>query len=309
MSQILITGIQGFTGRYLAPLLQQGGHELHGLAHHPALAAEASPGETKIHQCDLLDPTAVMRVIEEVQPDWVVHLAAIAFVAHGDVEEIYRTNILGTRNLLEAFSALKAGSGKILVASSANVYGNSTTELLDENVLPAPANDYAVSKLTTEYVARLYSSKLQTIVVRPFNYTGIGQSTQFLLPKMVDAFRRRAQQIQLGNIDVERDFSDVRDVVAAYSRLLDADVEGTFNVCSGRSVALREVMDMLAELSGHHMEISVNQQLVRANEVKRLHGDNTRLQQAIGPWSSRSIRQTLAWMLEGDLGGSAVSQA
>lgn len=296
MSEILITGMGGFTGRHLASVLAQAGNRLNGLVHNNH-SDFVPPRNVKIHSCDLLDLSSVRRVVEETQPDCVVHLAAISFVAHCDIEQIYRTNILGTRNLLQAYSDIRGGKGKVLLASSANVYGNTNVEVLGETVLPAPANDYAVSKLAMEYVANLYRSKLQIIAVRPFNYTGVGQSIQFVIPKLVDAFQRRVPELKLGNIEIERDFSDVRDLVAAYSRLLATDVEGTFNVCSGRSTSLLDIVNHLSCISGHRIEINVDPKLIRSNEVKRLRGDNSRLLDVIGPWSSRPIQETLAWML------------
>lgn len=299
MSKILVTGADGFTGRYLAAELQRAGYEVHGLVHKPVVSGNV-PGVSALHVVDLSDAAGLAAVVNEVQPDKVVHLAAIAFVAHGDIEAIYRTNLVGTRHLLEALAQSKAPLDAVLLASSANVYGNSVGGVLDENTPPAPANDYAVSKLAMEYVARLYTDRLPLITVRPFNYTGVGQAESFLIPKIVNHVRRRAQLIELGNLDVARDFSDVRNVVQLYRRLLEAPaaVGQTFNVCSGQAWSLNDVLAMVCEISGHDFEVRVNPAFVRQNEVKTLVGSRAKLDAVVGEVPEIALRDTLRWMLE-----------
>lgn len=299
MSKILVTGADGFTGRYLAAELQRAGYEVHGLVHKPIASGKVA-GVSALHVADLSDAAGLAAVVNEVQPDKVVHLAAIAFVAHGDIEAIYRTNLVGTRHLLEALAQSKAPLDAVLLASSANVYGNSVGGVLDENTPPAPANDYAVSKLAMEYAARLYAGRLPLITVRPFNYTGVGQAESFLIPKIVNHVRRRAPLIELGNLDVARDFSDVRNVVQLYRRLLEAPaaVGQTFNVCSGQAWSLNDVLAMLREISGHDFEVRVNPAFVRQNEVKTLVGSRAKLDAVVGEVPEIALRDTLRWMLE-----------
>ena len=294
--RVLITGAEGFTGHYLAAELKAAGHEVHGLVRHPTPSAVLD----SVRVADLHDAPALASVIQEVKPDALVHLAAIAFVAHGSIDDIYRTNIVGTRNLLQALSEASTPVKSMLLASSANVYGNAAGGRLDEATPPQPANDYAVSKLAMEYVAQLYSNRLPFIVTRPFNYTGVGQSINFLLPKIVDHFRRRAPVIELGNLDVARDFLDVRTVVAYYRQLLEspAAVGGTFNVCSGRTWSLTEVLDLARDLSAHSIEVRVNPAFVRADEVKTLCGNPAKLQSLVGNTPVIELRETLRWMLE-----------
>lgn len=300
MKKILITGADGFTGRYLASELQRAGYEVHGLVH--KAQADGVAGVAKLYVGDLADAARLTAVVQEVQPQQVVHLAAIAFVAHGDADAMYRTNVVGTRNLLEALVQGKAPLEKVLLASSANVYGNSVGGVLDESTPAAPANDYAVSKLAMEYVARLYAERLPMVLARPFNYTGVGQAESFLIPKIVNHVRRRAPLIELGNLEVARDFSDVRTVVQCYHRLLQADaaavVGQTFNVCSGRAWTLNEVLAMVREISGHPFEVRVNPAFVRQNEVKLLVGSSAKLAAAIGVLPPIALGDTLRWMLE-----------
>lgn len=297
MITTLITGATGFTGRYLVAALAEAGHAVVGLSH--GSAESAVSGLARTFACDLADLPRVRDIIEEVQPDHVVHLAAIAFVAHGDVEEMYRTNIVGTRNLLTALQGCAGRLRSVLVASSANIYGNGRGGTLDEDTLPAPANDYGVTKVAVEYVCGVAGAQLPIIVARPFNYTGVGQSPSFLIPKIVDHVRRRAPVIELGNLDVARDFSDVRTVVDAYARLLrtPAAIGRTVNVCSGRATSLAGVLDSVRRLSGHDFQVSVNPAFVRADEVKTLCGSPALIESLIGPLSHIPLDDTLGWML------------
>ncbi|WP_334181464.1 GDP-mannose 4,6-dehydratase [Novosphingobium sp.] len=297
MSRILITGVDGFTGRYLATLLAAQGHEVIGISH--SAIAVPIEGLASSHICDLTDAQGLKEILLTIQPDKVAHLAAIAFVAHGAIDDIYRTNIVGSRNLLEAVSF--AGSvDAVLLASSANIYGNRVSGAIDETVAPDPINDYAVSKLAMEFVARLYQNRLPIIIARPFNYTGVGQSTNFVIPKIIDHVRRGATTIELGNLDVARDFSDVRDVVFAYAALLDDPdaVDQIFNICSGKAQTLGDVITMIKEISGHDFKVTVNPAFVRQNEVKMLWGDRSKIENVIGQRPSHELRDTLAWMLE-----------
>lgn len=298
MKRVLVTGIDGFTGPYLARELAQAGYEVLGMQRHPMVRI---PDVAAIFKGDLTDIASVKQVVTEAKPDVVAHLAAISFVGHGDVEGIYRANLFGTRNLLEALVQSGAPLDAVLLTSSANVYGNARGGVLDEDTPPQPANDYAVSKLAMEHVAHLYDACLPIIITRPFNYTGVGQAAQFLIPKIVDHFRRRTAVIELGNIDVARNFSDVRQVVACYRHLLQrfpAAAGGTFNVCSGESHTLMEVIGMLETLTGHRMTVTVNPAFVRANEVRTLLGDRRRLEGIIGPVANIPLQDTLRWMLE-----------
>jgi nucleoside-diphosphate-sugar epimerase len=293
--RVLITGLNGFTGKYLAVELGRRGYEVHGtVAAHVAGSAQRD----RLHVADLLAPATLHRVMLQVQPAYVVHLAAIAFVAHGDARDMYLTNIVGTRNLLEAAAQTNAGRLRnLLLASSANIYGNALADPIDETQPPNPANDYAVSKLAMEHMAQLWRDRLPITIARPFNYTGVGQSESFLLPKIVAAVRQRLPTLELGNTHVERDFCDVRDVVMAYGGILDKPAGGVLNICSGQTYSLSEVVQIAQNLAGHALEIRMNPAFVRANEVHRLRGSAERLRSVLGTWNPRPIRETLAWML------------
>jgi nucleoside-diphosphate-sugar epimerase len=289
----LVTGLRGFTGHYLARELTAAGYEVFGTV---LPRDEAGADVVKV---DLCDRTALGELIDRVRPDVVAHLAGIAFVAHMNAEQIYRVNVVGTRNLLEALAAGSHKPASVLLASSANIYGNADVPVIDERVPPMPANDYAVSKLAMEYMARLWMDRLPITIARPFNYTGVGQSENFLLPKIVSHFRKHARHIELGNLAIARDFSDVRMVANCYRRLLAAAPSGeAFNVCSGESHSLENLIDMMSDIAGYRIEVHVNPAFVRANEVRTLAGSNAKLAGVIGDITSAPLVETLRWMYQ-----------
>lgn len=275
-----MTGANGFTGKYFAFEAANSGHEVIGL------------------KANLNDITSLKQEVLSIEPDAVVHLAAISFVGHGNDEDFYRVNVIGTMNLLNALVQPGLKKPRVLVASSANVYGTPEVELIDESVNPAPVNHYAASKLAMEFMVKTFFGKLPIIITRPFNYTGVGQHESFLIPKIVAHFRRRAPFIELGNLDVWREFSDVRAVAQAYRKLIeDWSVSQIVNVCTGQTYSLREVLNMTEKITGHLIEVRVNPEFMRENEVKSLRGDSTRLRSLIAEWDSPPLEETLRWML------------
>jgi len=299
---VLVTGASGFTGRYMVQALESRNYSVISLASAVGLpdgAPQSQAGVAHVKRADLRDLRALTRVMDEVRPDHVIHLAALAYVAHGQVDDFYQVNLMGTRNLLQAMQDAGHQPSSVLLASSANVYGNAYEGEISESFAPRPANDYAVSKLAMEHVAGLWSEKLPLIIARPFNYTGVGQEEKYLIPKIVSHFLRRDTEIELGNIDVWRDFGDVRAVVDAYAQLIALPLASftTVNVCSGHSHSLREVVDLCRQITGQDISIKINPAFVRSNEVRVLRGSNDRLRHLIGDWESPPIQQTLEWML------------
>jgi nucleoside-diphosphate-sugar epimerase len=293
----LITGMAGFTGHYMAAELAAAGYHVFGTA----LSSELADGaQGDVFSVDLLDRAAVAAMVAQVQPDVVVHLAGIAFVAHANAGLIYQVNVVGTRNLLEALAACSHRPSAVLLASSANIYGNADVPVIDESIAPSPANDYAVSKLAMEYMARLWMDRLPIILARPFNYTGVGQSDNFLLPKIVSHFRRGAREIELGNLAIARDFSDVRSVVRSYRALIAATPAAgsnpAFNVCSGHSTSLQSVIAMMEEIAGYQIAVKVNPAFVRSNDVLTLTGSRAKLDAAVGLVEPVPLVDTLRWM-------------
>lgn len=288
----LVTGAAGFTGRYLTQELEQHGWEVWGLGH------TQQPDLANYRVANLEDYTQLQEAVQAIAPQAVFHLAAIAFVGHGSPTDFYRVNVGGSRNLLQALASQEQVPESVLIASSANVYGNSAQGQLTEATPMCPANDYAVSKSAMEMMARIWMDKLPITIARPFNYTGVGQSRDFLIPKIVDHFRRRATQIELGNLQVWRDFSDVRDVVRAYRMLAESNLANqVVNVGSQKLFSLQDILDQCIRITGHGLQVRVNPAFVRANEVKTLCADTSLLESLIGTRSLRPLDETLQWML------------
>lgn len=278
--RILLTGADGFTGRHFARQASASGHEIIPL------------------RSDLRQPEAVAQEVAATSADAAVHLAAIAFVGHADERAFYDVNLFGSLNLLRALQASGRAWRKVLLASSANVYGNSQQSPIPESQPAAPVNHYAMSKLAMEHLARAGFGELPLVITRPFNYTGPGQTPDFVIPKLVDHFRRRAPRIAMGNLHVRREYNDVRFVCEAYLRLLSLDTgAGTYNVCTGQTYSFDETLAALRRLTGHDIEVQVDPALVRASEVHTLCGDPAQLRQAIGKLPAYSLEDTLRWML------------
>ncbi len=278
--KILLTGSAGFTGHHFAVSAQAAGHQMLTL------------------RADLTDKAAVAAEVLQAAPDAVVHLAAISFVGHADDSDFYRVNVVGTMNLLAALAALPQPPVKVLLASSANIYGNCDASPITEDQPPAPVNHYAASKLAMEHMARTWGDRLPIVITRPFNYTGAGQGGQFLIPKLVEHFARKAPRIELGNLHIEREFNDVRMVCGAYLALLAHGEPGqAYNVCTGQTYTLQNVLNMLTEITGHTLEIQINPSFVRANEVHRLCGNPAKLQACTGAPVPIPLADTLRSML------------
>jgi nucleoside-diphosphate-sugar epimerase len=278
--KILLTGASGFTGRHFQDRAALQGHTVMPLA------------------VDLTDAAGLKAEVAAADADAVVHLAAISFVAHANLRAFYEVNVIGTTQLLDAVAAAPRRPACVLVASSANIYGNADASPIAETQPPAPVNHYAMSKLAMEHMARTYGDRLPLLFTRPFNYTGVGQAPHFVIPKLVDHFARRAATISLGNLHVEREFNDVRMVCDAYLRLLERGTPGeAYNICTGQPHTLHAVIDRLGALAGHTMEVRQDPAFTRANEVHRLCGDPRKLRAAVGELPEPPLEETLAWML------------
>ena len=288
---ILITGADGFTGPYVEKAFSEFGYNTV-----PLVIAKSEERQVEV---DLCDYKAVESMVLDLKPDGIIHLAGISFVGHGNTEDFYKVNVIAVTNILDALINTGSNYCKVVLASSANIYGNPNTDRsISEDTLPSPVNHYANSKLSMEFMVRNYFDKLPIVITRPFNYIGPGQNENFLVPKMVKHFKEKQDSIELGNIDVSRDFTDVRDVAQCYLELFNSSaVSEVVNLCSGNVYKLKEILSFLSELTGHEIDIKVNPQFIRTNEIKTLYGNNQKLFELTGFRPQIDIKDTLESML------------
>lgn len=288
--KVLITGINGFTGVHLESQLNLLGYSVYGTTFSKSI-------HDNHFQCDILDKKKIKEILVSIKPNYIVHLAAISYVATENVSSIYETNIVGTLNLLECLDELGLDIKKVLLASSAAVYGNIEGEL-SEDMSPKPVNHYGNSKLVMENMAANFFEKLNIVIVRPFNYTGIGQDKNFLIPKIVDYFKRKAEIIPLGNLHTFREYNDVKSFCTIYIELLNSTYcSDVVNVCSGRTYSIDNILKLMTDITGHSIKVEVNPLFIRKNEISELKGSTKKLFQVLDhPVSAISMKETLTNM-------------
>ncbi len=285
---IFITGITGFTGVHLEKHLLEEGFEVYGTT------TNSNSNNPSHIVCDILKEDDLYNALKIIKPDYIIHLAAISFVASTNKQNIYNVNIFGTINLLNAINKLDYIPNKILIASSAAVYGNVEGEL-KESMCPQPVNHYGNSKLVMENMTKAYFTKQNIIITRPFNYTGIGQKSHFLIPKIISHFIDKKKEIALGNMDVYREFNDVDYVIECYKRLLFSNLKSeTINVCSGKTVNIKQIIKIMDETVGYNINVNINPEFIRKNEIKMLRGSCKKLETVIGDLANNyNIENTL----------------
>lgn len=290
----LVTGASGFVGRALVRHLAANGDEV-------AALSRSTGGP------ELTDRQAVYRAITSQELDVVYHLGAQSHVptAWSDPIGTLRINAEGTQNVLDA-AADAPGSPRVLVVTSAEVYGSVAPEELPigEHAPLRPNNPYAASKVAADAISQqAFLGRGQDVVrLRAFNHIGPGQSPNFvcagLAHRIADAEAAGATHIEVGNLDVRRDFSDVRDVVAAYRMVAAHGTSGgVYNVCSGQDRSIGELARGLVELSGTSLELVTNPEFVRPVDTPVVRGDNTRLRSDTGWQPLIDIWTTLADVL------------
>ena len=292
MKKVFITGISGFTGKYIKKELEKY-YEVYGTTLNENNVSE------KVIFLDITKEKSLQKILNDIMPDYVINLAGISFVEHGNVEELYQANLIGVRNLLSCLSNLEKKPKSVLLASSANVYGNSKDEPITELTEINCPNDYAISKYAMEKVASLWMDKLSIIIVRPFNYIGVGQSRQFLIPKIIRSFQMKNEYIELGDTSIRRDFSDVRDVVIKYKKLIEVSPKSlVVNICSSKSYSIDEIILMMNKIAGYEIKVKKNKKFIRKNEIRSLKGKSLYLENLIGKLENYEIFETLKWIYE-----------
>lgn len=292
MKKLLVTGLSGFVG----------GHLQQAIASSDVWQLLAP----KPH--DLLDPESLDACLQDNVPDAVIHLAGQTFVpaAFKDPAHTLEVNLLGTLNLLQALK--RAGfHGAFLFVSSGDVYGQiAEAELpVSEGMAPRPRNPYAVSKVAAELLCRQWSyvEPWRIMIARPFNHIGPGQRDDFVIPDMARQLVRvrsgsQAAKLDVGDVDVTRDFLDVRDVIGAYFHLLHAGRNGEiYNVCSGEERCVRDLIMQLASLAGVQVELTQDPERLRPSDQRRVVGSSQKIQNETGWTPGISITETLQSVL------------
>ena len=306
MLRVLITGITGFAGSHLAEHLVSLGDEVHGLAHeHPPFANLAAVQDrVRIHEGDVTSLEDVRGVLAGSRADAVVHLAGVAVptIASADPIAAVRINVLGTATVLTALE--QHPHTRLVLASSADVYGAPHRMPVDEDTPVRPANVYAATKVAAEALARELAARhgAPVVILRPANQNGPrqhpGLAASAFAKQIAEAAAGLAEPVvRHGRLDAERDFLDVRDMARAYAAALGLAESGTFNVGTGRAVAIAEILDILIALARIPVRAELDPSRVRGGEPTRLALDTTLFRQKTG-WSPRialadSLRDTL----------------
>ena len=281
----LIFGIDSFTGSYLKQSFEKKRIKVFGTTF--------SEKNTPTY-CDITNYHECVQFLKSLSPDYVVNLSGISFVPHSDYRQIYDVNFKGALNVLKACED-HLPNCKLLLLSSGQIYSASRTSINELHDLKL-SNHYAVSKYSMERMTIL--SSLDVKIARSFNYTGVGQDNKFLIPKIINHYKDGQRSITLGDVDIHRDFSDVRDVTDAYLSILFSDSkEKIFNVCSNTTHSISEILSFLNQECGYRMNVEQSAEFMRSNVVRFVKGDNGRLK-SLGWKKNHSFLDTLKWMLD-----------
>ena len=312
MKKAFITGITGFAGSFLAEyLLAQGDYEVSGtyLSDNSISNLDSVKDKVKLYKVDLQNFEDTKKAVSEVLPDEVYHLAALASASASftDPAEFINNNISAEVNLLEAIRNANI-SPRILIVSSAEVYGDVDPSNIPTNETAPlrPVNPYAVSKVAQDFLGLQYflTYKLPVVRVRPFNHIGPRQAPNFVVAsfakKIADIEKGKMEPVlTVGNLNAKRDFTDVRDMVEAYVKILNKGEAGeVYNIGSGTSVQISDLLEKLMSFSTKQIQVEPDEKLFRPNDAPELVCDNTKIQN-VTDWAPKiSLEQTLKETLE-----------
>jgi GDP-4-dehydro-6-deoxy-D-mannose reductase len=307
--KIFVTGITGFVGTHLVRALSSIGGEIFGTAY-PKQPEDWDACDTNnVCFLDIRKESDLSDLVSGIQPDWVFHLAAISNVKHSweKRKETLETNLTGTFHLLEALRK-HAPQARILYVSSSDVYGvvSPVTQALTEDDAVNPVNPYALTKIGGEILCHFYSriEGLDIVMARPFSHTGPGQSSDFVCSDWASQIARiekesKDPRIKVGNIDIKRDFLDVRDVVNAYILLMEKGNTGeVYNISSDEALSLREILTVLLSSSAEAIEVEVDPKRTRKVDIPLLVGDSRKFRQLTSWEPQISLSQSLHDLLE-----------
>lgn len=299
---ILVTGATGFAGSHLLDRLPASS-PITAWAR-PGGRAPFGHGRVRWRAVDLLDRAAVAEAVRDTAPSTIFHLAGAPHVGSSFDDPVtpLEINAIATHHLLTAVSR-HAPAARVIVVTSAMIYGPSN-DPHDEASPTLPSSPYALSKLAQDRLAALAAGEgLDVVIARPFNHTGARQDPSFSIPAFAEQIARieagaAPPRLLVGNLDAERDITDVRDVAGAYALLADKGVTGTaYNVCRGEASRIGDLLEILLRQARARVEIEVDKERLRPIELPRLVGDNARLR-ALG-WEPRiSVEEMLAGVLQ-----------
>ena len=305
LTRVFLTGVTGFAGSHLVDSLLYDGYEVYGLVH-PASGHQPLPDHENFTPItgDLTDLGGLKSAFSEVRPSVVYHLGGIASPAQSwkNPAQTLAINAGGTANVLEA--AVISGKPKVIVVTSALLYSSLKESDLpvDEETPPSPSHPYAVSKWTAGILTALYWRRysLPVIEARPFNHIGPHQARGFVVPDFASQLAKISSGelepvVKVGNLQAERDFTDVRDIVRAYRLLAESGSPGQpYLVCSGTSVSIQHILDTLIRISGIEVEIVKDPDRYSPLETPVIYGNNAKIHRETGWQPSFSLEQSLS---------------
>lgn len=296
--RVLIFGIGGFVGQYLTKEFQNHGYEVYGTdIREPAWLTDT----VSYRSADLINSADVSSLIADIRPDMIVNLAAISSVGQSwkIPETTFSVNVVGPLNILQAVRNNDLQT-RVMFIGSSEEYEESDRPISEETKLNAN-NPYGISKMTQERLAELYRNEygMKIYCVRAFNHTGVGQRDSFVLPSWckqaaeIDKSGKPGEML-VGNLAVERDFSDVRDIVRAYRMVIESeDSSIIYNVGSGKSYALREMLDHIISLSSQPITVKVDQSRIRPTDTLRICCDHSLITEKLGWKPEHELFDTL----------------
>lgn len=307
--QVLITGAGGFVGGHLASYIQATNPDVN--IYGTILYETEKPSEhiTKSYQVDLKHYDLVRDMLADCQPDRIYHLAAQAFVPRSfqDPWETLENNIRGQLNIIQACLELDIRP-RLLIISSAEIYGAVTTEQMpmDESTPIRPTNPYSVSKVTQDMLGLQFflSHNMPIMRARAFNHIGPGQNSRFVAPAFATQIAKiEANQqepfIYVGNLEAQRDFTDVRDIVRAYHLIVENGIPGqAYNVASGKAYSIQYLLDTLLGYSDINIDVRVDPDRLRPVDVPIIRGDHSKLHHDTGWQPTISFEETLKNVLD-----------
>jgi GDP-4-dehydro-6-deoxy-D-mannose reductase len=310
--RVLVTGITGFAGPVVATELMARGHEVHGLvrgAEVPARLRAVGMASTALHRTDLREPAAVARVVAELLPDGLIHLAGFSSVPAAEQNPVgaYAINLGGTLTVLAAVRA-HVPRARVVSVSSSHIYGAAEPgeQPITEDAPLRPFSIYGASKAAADLAAGQWARAygLHVVRARPFNHTGPGQDPAFVCAALARQLAlieagRQEPVLVAGNVDPVRDFSDVRDIAAGYVALLERGHGGAaYNLCSGEGVSVAEVVALLRTHARVPVRVRSDPERRRDHDVPRIVGNAARAAADTG-WRPRvPLADTLATVLE-----------